>query len=63
MSRGQVRHRDDRLVAVCDVCRTASCSQGLFMCDSSRTAGTVNYTVRELRQLGLEHPSYWGENL
>lgn len=58
-----MKHPDDRLVAVCSVCHTAACFQGLFMCEDSRTAGVEEKTVRELRQLALEHPSYWGENL
>lgn len=63
MSRGQVRHPEDRQVAVCDMCFTAACWQGLYMCEASRNAGLVNLSVRELRELALEHPSFWGENV
>jgi hypothetical protein len=46
-------------ITVCDKCLRASCWQGLFMCDSSRLAGTVKKTVKELKEIDLEHPSYW----
>ena len=48
-----------RLVTVCDACQQASCWQGIFYCDDYQTAGTVDKTVAELTELGLEHPSYW----
>lgn len=47
------------LITVCGECLTASCWQGIFMCDEARNAGTVQKTREELRKLGLEHPSYW----
>ena len=46
-------------ITVCDKCLTASCWQGLFMCDDSKFAGTVQKTLEELKELNLEHPSYW----
>ena len=46
-------------ITVCDKCLQASCWQGLFMCDDSRLAGTVQKTVSELKELNLENPSYW----
>lgn len=50
---------DDRLVTVCDKCLQASCWQGIFMCQDAQNAGTVEKTVRELKALGRENPSYW----
>lgn len=32
------------------------------MCENSRTAGIVQKTRRQLRALGLEHPSHWKTN-
>lgn len=52
---------DSRLVTVCDACLQATCWQGEFYCESYKTAGTVEKTVAELRELGLEHPSWWSE--
>lgn len=49
----------DQLITVCDACLCASCWQGLFMCDRSKTAGTVQKTRAELKKLGLENPCYW----
>lgn len=46
-------------ITVCDKCLRASCWQGLFMCDDARLAGTVQKTLEELKELNLEHPSYW----
>lgn len=46
-------------ITVCDKCLTASCWQGLFMCDDSKFAGTVEKTIDELKELNLEHSSYW----
>ena len=46
-------------VTVCDHCMQASCWQGVFHCDDYQTAGTVEKTIDELRELGLESPTYW----
>ena len=46
-------------ITVCAECLQASCWQGVFMCDRSRSAGVVQRTVEELRELGLENESYW----
>lgn len=46
-----------RKVTVCGKCFTASCWHGVFMCDASRTAPTVDRTVAELDAMGREHPS------
>lgn len=48
-----------KLITVCDKCLQASCWQGIFMCDDSRTAGTIEKTKYELSKLKLEDPSYW----
>ena len=50
---------DDRRVTVCAECLQASCFQGEFYCDKARTAGVTRRSVRELRELALEHQSYW----
>lgn len=50
---------DDYMVTVCDACFTAACWQGEFYCDSSKTAGVVKKSIKELRKLNLEHPEYW----
>jgi hypothetical protein len=51
-----------RLVTVCSACLQASCWRGIFMCEQSRTAGTTQRRVAELRELNREHPSYWAES-
>jgi len=50
---------DTAIVTVCDNCLQASCWQGEFCCDDYKLAGTTEKTVKELRDLGLENPSYW----
>lgn len=50
----------DRLVTVCDKCLQASCWQAKFFCDNAETAGTIDLPVSRLRELDLEHESYWG---
>lgn len=54
--------KDVEKVTVCSNCLRASCWQGIFMCDESRSAGTVEKDVQELTELNLEHPSYWYPN-
>lgn len=49
----------DREITVCDNCLRASCWQGIFMCEKSRNAGTIEKTVGELHDLSLENPEYW----
>ena len=47
-------------ITVCDKCHRACCWQGEFMCDGSRSAGTVKMTVKELREGNYgEHEDYW----
>lgn len=48
--------KTDYLVTVCSACRCASCWHGEFMCDASRTAGTVNVRASVLRAEAREHP-------
>lgn len=59
MSKEVVNMVNDKLITVCDNCLQASCWKGLFMCQESMTAGTVEKTVAELRELGLENECYW----
>ena len=51
------------LITVCSECGQASCWQGIFLCDRAVNASTREMTVRELRALKLEHPSYWKASL
>lgn len=57
-----MNEKDVEKVTVCSNCFRASCWQGIFMCDESRSAGTVEKDVQELTELNLEHPSYWCPN-
>ena len=50
-----------RKVTVCGHCFMASCWHGVFMCDESRNAGTIEKDADELDKLQLEHPSYYSE--
>jgi len=54
-----MQEADNRLVTVCSECLTASCWNGEFYCDKYISAGTVEKTVDELRELKLEHESYY----
>lgn len=49
----------DLLITVCDACLQASCWQAKFFCGKAHSAGTVDLPVRRLRELNLEHASYW----
>jgi hypothetical protein len=51
--------REDRPITVCSECLTAACWQGKLMCQRAKTADLVRKSIRELRALKLEHPSYW----
>lgn len=47
-------------ITVCDKCFQATCWQGVFMCDESQNAGTVDKTIAELIALNTgEHPDHW----
>ncbi len=49
-----------KLITVCSKCYEASCWQGEFMCDESKTAGTLKLSIEALIARGTrEHPSYW----
>ena len=52
---------DDRVITVCDSCLRACCWHGIFYCDNYKTAGLIEKSVRELKQLQREHPSYWSK--
>lgn len=52
----------NRTITVCDKCLQASCWLGIFMCDQSRYAGTVEKTLPALQTLALEDPHYWRED-
>lgn len=51
----------DYYVTVCDKCRTASCWHGEFMCQRSRSAGTIDVLASVLRQEDREHASWFSE--
>ena len=51
--------RDNKVITVCNACLCATCWHGLFLCNESRNAGTVEKKVRDLKKLNLEHPKYW----
>lgn len=53
---------DSKKITVCDKCLMASCYKGIFMCDESRSAGTVEKTVKKLKELMLENSCYWEAN-
>lgn len=53
----------DPVITVCSACKKASCWQGIFMCDSSYSASTVNRKVSTLIKLDEEHPDYWNNEL
>lgn len=46
-------------ITVCDSCFRACCWKGIFMCDNSREAGTVERTVAQCIELNEEHSDYW----
>lgn len=50
----------DRCVTVCDACWCASCFQGLFYCESYKTAGSTQKSVRSLlRDNARESLEHW----
>ncbi len=49
----------NRVVTVCDKCFKASCWHGIFMCDDAQTAGTVDKTVAQLRELNVENKDWY----
>ncbi len=50
----------DKRITVCAECGCASCWQGEFMCDRSKTAATVQKTIKQLiEDRPDEHPCYW----
>lgn len=55
---GEMLMNDDDLITVCDKCLQASCWQGNFMCDESRTAGVLTKTRKELNELKKHMRAY-----
>ena len=53
--------KNDKLITVCDACFCATCWHGIFLCDDAYGAGTVEKTVKELKNLNVEHPCYWAD--
>lgn len=54
--------RNNKKVTVCGNCFKASCWKGYFMCDESQFAGTVEKTIDELKELGLEDSDAWKDD-
>lgn len=52
-----------KTITVCDNCLQASCWLGMFMCDHSREASTVEKTIEELEKLNLEHRDWWFKDI
>lgn len=51
---------EEKVITVCSECLRACCWQGTFMCDDAQSAGTVDKTVAELREIRAgEHEDYW----
>jgi len=55
--------QEEQLITVCDKCFMASCWQGIFVCEDYYWAGTTQKTIKELKQLDLESPDYWKNEL
>jgi epoxyqueuosine reductase QueG len=54
---------DQIKITVCDQCFMACCWQGIFMCENSKNAGTIEMTIAELKGLGFEHADYWQQQI
>lgn len=50
--------KDNDLVTVCNKCFQVSCWKGIFMCDSSDIAGTIDLPIWILKRLKLENLEY-----
>lgn len=63
------RLNDDDVITVCAECLRSACWRGIFMCDESAHASTVERTVAQLRvhqefgEAAEEHEDYWREAL
>lgn len=63
------RLKDDDVIIVCDRCLRSACWRGIFMCDESASASTVERTIAQLRihqefgEATEEHEDYWREAL
>ena len=51
--------KDHYKVTVCDNCKRSACLQGSFYCDEYQSAGITQMSVKDLRELDLEHPEFW----
>ena len=49
---------EDPLITVCDRCLAASCWQGIFMCQESQEAGTIQLRKSVLISMNREHTDY-----
>ena len=55
--------KDDELITVCAECLTAACWHGEFMCEKAETADLTQKSVKELKELNLEHPMQWAKQI
>ena len=49
----------EETITVCSECLTAACWLSEFICENYFTAGVVQKTRAELRELDRESPDYW----
>lgn len=52
----------DYYVTVCSACRCASCWHGVFLCQESQQASTIEVLASVLRKEDREHTSYFAVN-
>ena len=52
-----------RYVTVCSECLRASCWHGVFMCDKSTNAGTMDLDRRYLHARPFESSDWWGDQV
>ena len=52
-------HDDKTFITVCASCLRASCWQYIFLCDNWKFANIKQVTIKKLKELNLEHSSYW----
>lgn len=57
----RLRLRDGSKITVCSACKRACCWAGIFFCEDSTGASTIDITIKKARELALEHPDYWVE--
>jgi hypothetical protein len=51
----------NRMITVCAECKRSACWQGMFLCDESHDASTIDLPRWKLDELKLEHPSWYSD--